>query len=189
MEHNYKKGIHNGYVRLYVPKSISQNKCFYISEHRYVMEQFLGRKLTKSEHIHHINHDKLDNRIENLEIISPSEHSKHHIRKIWKNKFAGRWAEKFDFCIKCNKKSSPHASKGICKKCNDRVVAKKRRAIKGQIPKETIDKYWAFAKNTKQFFDFCIVCKKDTNKHLAKGFCIKCYYPFHRNKSFKHIEV
>jgi len=47
-----------------------------IREHRYIMEQHLGRKLEKWEHVHHINDDPSDNRIENLEILSNSEHQK-----------------------------------------------------------------------------------------------------------------
>lgn len=43
------------------------------------MEQHLGRKLLKIEHIHHINYLKTDNRIENLMIVSPGEHKKFHI--------------------------------------------------------------------------------------------------------------
>ena len=53
----------------------------YQLEHRYVMEQHLGRKLKRSEHIHHINHEPLDNRIENLEIIDASTHIKMHRSK------------------------------------------------------------------------------------------------------------
>jgi hypothetical protein len=39
------------------------------------MEQAIGRKLLSSELVHHINFDPVDNRIENLQIVSKSEHS------------------------------------------------------------------------------------------------------------------
>lgn len=47
-------------------------------EHRYIMEQHIGRKLSRNEVVHHKNGDKRDNRIENLEIMSLSEHAKNH---------------------------------------------------------------------------------------------------------------
>lgn len=43
--------------------------------HRYLMEQHLGRKLGADEDVHHINGNKRDNRIENLQVMSHSEHS------------------------------------------------------------------------------------------------------------------
>lgn len=49
-----------------------------ILEHRYVMEQHLGRTLLPSEHVHHINHDRLDNRVENLEVVTVEEHAERH---------------------------------------------------------------------------------------------------------------
>ena len=46
--------------------------------HRYLYEQHLGRKLTRYEVVHHINGDITDNRIENLQLMTLSEHGKLH---------------------------------------------------------------------------------------------------------------
>lgn len=45
---------------------------------RYLMEQYLGRKLNKDEEVHHKDHNKTNDVIENLEVVNSTEHRRHH---------------------------------------------------------------------------------------------------------------
>jgi len=49
-----------------------------IKQHRRIMQDYLGRKLTNDEVVHHINGIRDDNRLENLQLTTHSEHSSHH---------------------------------------------------------------------------------------------------------------
>ena len=69
-------------------------------EHRWVMEQHLGRALLRSEQVHHINHDRLDNRIENLEVLTSAEHGQRH---TWRPVTKG--------CVVCGSTFTPHKTK------------------------------------------------------------------------------
>lgn len=50
--------------------------------HRIVMELFLGRFLNKNEIVHHKDGNKLNNNIDNLEVMTVSDHMKLHLNNL-----------------------------------------------------------------------------------------------------------
>jgi hypothetical protein len=65
----------SGYVEVYIPSHPKARANGYVKEHRSVMETYLGRHLRDDENVHHINGDKGDNRLENLELWNTSQPS------------------------------------------------------------------------------------------------------------------
>lgn len=51
------------------------------TEHRLAMQEYLGRKLKPDEVVHHIDRDKTNNNLDNLVVMTRSEHTALHIRK------------------------------------------------------------------------------------------------------------
>lgn len=62
----------DGYIAVWVapddPLRVMAQNAGYVMEHRLVVARWLGRPLDASESVHHINGDKTDNRIENLQL-------------------------------------------------------------------------------------------------------------------------
>lgn len=70
----------NGYrlVRAPIGYQGTTNTGIYVYEHRLVAERSLGRLLACNEVVHHINGNRLDNRPDNLSVMTNSAHSKSH---------------------------------------------------------------------------------------------------------------
>lgn len=61
-----------------VPDHPNATKNGYVLYHRIVVENHIGRLLTQDEVVHHKDHNKKNNCIDNLEITSQQEHARSH---------------------------------------------------------------------------------------------------------------
>jgi hypothetical protein len=86
------KGTGNGYVYVTTTpdhkpsgagKKMKDHKKTYVPRYVVVVENSLGRLIDpKKEEIHHIDENKKNDALSNLEIRAPGSHAKHH--KFWK---------------------------------------------------------------------------------------------------------
>lgn len=77
------ESIHkSGYIMIRLKSNEFPNKIGrYVMKHRFIMEEYLGKKISKNQDVHHINGDKQDNRIQNLIVLTKKEHQNSHHKK------------------------------------------------------------------------------------------------------------
>lgn len=68
----------DGYIRVYARLHQLADGRLMIFEHVMLMERGLGRRLHSTEVVHHINHNRSDNRMENLQLMTRSDHCRLH---------------------------------------------------------------------------------------------------------------
>lgn len=91
---------HSGYARTSVRIKGSggmKGRQVALRAHRMVMERIIGRPLIESDIVDHINFDRLDNRRENLRLVTPQQNAQHRrphnaagIRGVTRTRH-GRW--------------------------------------------------------------------------------------------------
>lgn len=79
----HKKKRTDGYITIYCPKHPFATKDGYVMEHILIMERAIGRYITREEVVHHKNHIRTDNRLENLELMTFKAHSGLHMKERW----------------------------------------------------------------------------------------------------------
>lgn len=86
--HRFPNGFKDYYIKygyICLTRGINANR----GEHDIIIENHIKRKLNKNEVVHHKNFDRSDNRLENLELMSRSEHTTLHTAiRLYKNKNA-----------------------------------------------------------------------------------------------------
>lgn len=93
-EYSQKTKDKDGYIRMFAGNHLFANGRKMIAQHIMVMELHIQRSLTSLECVHHINENKQDNRLENLQLMSKSHHSKIHAKEVAVNRqrIGGRFA-------------------------------------------------------------------------------------------------
>lgn len=135
--HNWKGGViyNNGYklIKCPDPKHPYQYRWGYVYEHRWVMEQHIGRYLDPKEKVHHVDGDISNNRIDNLRLCnSNSDHFKiYHPNLNDKHRVYG------PNCPRCE--SADTSSKGhrwYCRSCKRSWPKNgKIRKLRGESPR------------------------------------------------------
>ena len=75
-----------GYVLAYVPHHPKAHKDGYVMLHTIIMERSIGRYLQPNEVVHHINHNRQDNRLENLALMDKKAHMSMHMKERYEKR-------------------------------------------------------------------------------------------------------
>lgn len=82
----HEKKRDDGYISVYCPDHPNSNKEGYVMKHRLVMERDLGIQIPDGYVVHHVNHIRDDNRIDNLALMTFKAHASLHMTERMKER-------------------------------------------------------------------------------------------------------
>jgi hypothetical protein len=86
-----------GYKEITLPNGKGTRPNGTVLEHRYVAELLLGRSLSKSETVHHIDGNRSNNSDDNILVFaSRSDHARYHKGGVLKDNGNGAWISTYD---------------------------------------------------------------------------------------------
>lgn len=147
------------YHRLYLGKD-ENGKRILIDEHRKIVEDYIGRKLSSNEIVHHKNGNKSDNRIENLQIMTLAEHTSLHFKG---KKLSEELKIKISNALK-------HRKNKLRPKTNEEIIniVKKYKELKKY---RKVDRHFGFSNGTtgniirgENYYDLQSIIQEELNK-------------------------
>lgn len=126
-----------------------------IGNQNWVAQHRLVTNTTDSKiHVHHKDHNPLNNALENLEVLTASVHASMH-RRLPEH----QWAKNYIRCTVCLTTDRSHHSGGLCALC----LSRQRNGSRPRLGVWSLDH--------KQ----CVECGTTTRRHRGKGLCRLCY--------------
>ncbi len=114
----------DGRTTVYAPSHPFADAHGYVRRYRLVAEGVIGRFLLPGEVVHHKDGDCTNDDPRNLEVFANNaEH------KRARHTLGGKWARKYDRCMRCGLDTSKHSGKGVCHRCQENERGRTKRAL------------------------------------------------------------